>query len=194
MYKIEHRMLSKEERDIRHQIFGGYNTFPPNWIEISVEEFSESFRNVPTFIETKQLTIPFGGDPRKRNSMYKSATLYHFNSCDGVSVCGERVNGKWETKFFSFDAISELEKWFTSLNVVDDSGWSLDKVSSRPNRGIRDYNRTIEFRSPIPEETLQYVKKYLATVNCPGWTGVSYTLIPGTKAKYRFRTTFDSSD
>lgn len=76
--------------------------------------------------------------------------------------------------------------------ITEDSGWKMNEFSSRPSRGIRDYDRTIKFSRKLDAKETLAVVKFLRKVDCPGWTGV------GVKDRgdgtYAFNTTYDSSD
>ncbi len=77
--------------------------------------------------------------------------------------------------------------------IVSDSGWEMNEYSSRPMRGIRDYDRAIRFKSPLDQDTLKKVVTHLRDIDCPGWTGVTARDM-GEGLLYRFSTTYDSSD
>jgi len=83
------------------------------------------------------------------------------------------------------------------VNILEDSGWQHQKHSSIPSRGINDYARTIKFATKPTPEQLKAIVAWLASDNCPGWTGVTAQLMFGTNSEptqYRFHTTYDSSD
>jgi len=79
----------------------------------------------------------------------------------------------------------------TTLNVLGDSGWNLC-TTSFPIRGIRDFERRIQFHEPLNDEELSLVIQWLKTDQCPGWTGVACLIEKNNT--YRFFTTWDSSD
>jgi hypothetical protein len=80
------------------------------------------------------------------------------------------------------------------VKVVKDFGWEHDDVTSRSSRGINDFNRIVTFeRQPTADEMRLY-KELLALDKCPGWTGITESLVPNTVLTYRFRTCWDSSD
>lgn len=81
------------------------------------------------------------------------------------------------------------------VSVVSDTSWVHDKFSSISRRGINDYNREIVFNRELFPVEIDYLRKWLAKNNCPGWTGV---WIRPSKVesgfKYSCSTTWDSSD
>lgn len=84
---------------------------------------------------------------------------------------------------------------FPEVNVVSDMDWKLDKNTSRPLRGLHDYDREITFDRFLTLEELTNVKKYLheeAYSREIGWTEVHCYVVKG--FTYKFRTTWDSSD
>jgi hypothetical protein len=78
------------------------------------------------------------------------------------------------------------------VDIVNDTGWQHQKYSSIPSRGINDYAREIEFAATLTPEQMKAVCRWLESDNCPGWTGVRAQTLLGNK--YRFTTTYDSSD
>lgn len=83
----------------------------------------------------------------------------------------------------------------SNISVVSDTGWTHDKLSSIPRRGINDYNRVIVFGRELSIEELPILRKWLAENNCPGWTGVwIQPLKVDSGFQYSCRTTWDSSD
>lgn len=84
---------------------------------------------------------------------------------------------------------------FPNISVVSDTDWKLDKVTSRPFRGLHDYDREITFdRFPTSEELIS-MKEYLhgeAYSREIGWTEIHCCRVIG--FTYKFRTTWDSSD
>lgn len=88
--------------------------------------------------------------------------------------------------------------------VIKDSGWEFNTGSSSPGRGIRDYDRYVEFGAPLSTEQMKLVQDLLhhgaffdtdgnvVESKCPGWTGIMVRSSGG--ARYRFLTTYDSSD
>lgn len=83
-----------------------------------------------------------------------------------------------------------------NVEVVSDSGWSADKGTSIPRRGITDFNRDIVFNRELSDGEVLSLRKWLAANNCPGWTGVwiSQRALTEGQFNYRCRTTMDSSD
>lgn len=78
------------------------------------------------------------------------------------------------------------------MKRLADTGWIEDKSTSRPSRGIIDYNRDITYDMQLTEEEIRSEKDDLAKDKCPGIWGVSCQHVKD--SNYRFRTTFDSSD
>ncbi len=190
----------------------GYNDPPVNLKEITEAEFAKSQFHNYTFshVEFRQMILNDDLSPGKlsRGKMVQ-AKLFWFPDDTGVAISADYWKGK--IRYFSFGCNHDLDqKTFApgcalpckkcGANVhqawmeliAEDSGWSMDEYSSRPSRGIRDYNRTIKFSRELNEVEQKSVRKFLAKVNCPGWTGVGMRQVqPGT---YKFNTTYDSSD
>lgn len=189
-----------------------YNDPPENLREITEKEFAQSqfHSHGPALIEYRQMILKEDLSPGKlSNGKMMSAFLYWFSDDTGVAISSEHWKGK--IRYFAFGCNHDLgqvtyragatyeckkckaqvkEAWMQ--RIVEDSGWSLNGMSSRPSRGIRDYDRTIKFNSRLEPNELHKVVKFLRKVNCPGWTGV------GCKdqgdGSYKFSTTYDSSD
>lgn len=80
---------------------------------------------------------------------------------------------------------------------VSDSGWTYEAKSSRPERGVRDYSRTVSFPNMPSFADLQEVCQWLKEGNCPGNCGVWTNQCEPEKNHtntYIFYTTWDSSD
>lgn len=105
--------------------------------------------------------------------------------------------------------IKQLLRSFKPRPVIKaDSDWVMDEGTSRPMRGLRDFNRTITFNRDLTIKELELVKEQLHTTAFKrgiGWTGVSGYLVEDFRAlgtnpnwppphTYKFRTTWDSSD
>lgn len=78
------------------------------------------------------------------------------------------------------------------LPVVSDSDWRINNLTSRPQRGIRDYDRFIKFERDLTVDELDKLVQWLAENNSPGWTGIWSKKV--SDFEYRFQTTWDSSD
>lgn len=76
---------------------------------------------------------------------------------------------------------------------VSDSGWILNKETSNPGRGIRDYDRTVSFKEELTMKQLSEVFAWLERNHCPGWTGINGKKLDPYNT-YKFSTTMDSSD
>ncbi len=186
-----HKITQATANEIRRhkELFGNFNDFPPGWIEISEAEFARSGfgKSSIEFIEYRQMMYPKHMVKKGGNV---TANLFFIGNGVGYSI----VQDYWDksVKFFKFDCIDVLGDIFASLPITNDTGWNMNKNSSIPHRGIRDYDRTIEFDRDLTEEEMDLVKQFLARDDCPGWTGVhSMRLKSGV---YRFHTTWDSSD
>lgn len=190
----------------------GYNDPPVNLKEITEAEFAKSQFHSYTFthVEFRQMILKEDLSPGKlTNGKMVQAKLFWFSDDTGVAISADYWKGK--IRYFSFGCNHDVDaKTFTpgctlpckkcSTNVhqdwmdiiVEDSGWKMNEFSSRPQRGIRDYDRTIKFTRMLMASEEKAVQKFLAKVNCPGWTGVGMRHTgDGT---YRFSTTYDSSD
>lgn len=190
----------------------GYNDPPVNLKEITEKEFAQSqFHSYsPALIEYRQMILMQDLSPGKlKNGRMISAHLYWFGDDTGVAIASDHYHGK--IRYFSFGCNHSLgqatyrpgatytckkckaevmEGWMQL--IAEDSGWGMNTSTSRPQRGIRDYDRTIKFNAPLSHSHLLMVVKFLKKVDCPGWTGVSVKDLGG--GSYRFSTTYDSSD
>lgn len=77
--------------------------------------------------------------------------------------------------------------------VISDSKWKLNEETSILNRGIRDYDRYIEFRRSLDFEELSEIKTFMKK-EMPTTSPIYAVPVGGNMAKYRFMTTVDSSD
>jgi len=194
----------------------GYNDPPVNLKEITEADFAKSqFHNYsPTHIEFRQMLLKDDLTRARGGGKMVQAKLFWFSDDTGVAISADYWNGK--VRYFSFGCNHDVDaKTFTpgcALNckkcntnvhqdwmdlIVEDSGWSMDEFSSRPSRGIRDYNRSIKFSRELNDFEKKAVQKFLAKVNCPGWTGVGMRPLykgPSNEYVYQFNTTYDSSD
>ena len=190
----------------------GYNDPPVNFKEITEAEFAKSqFHSyTPTHIEFRQMILKDDLTPGKlAGGKMVQAKLFWFSDDTGVAISGDYWKGK--VRYFSFGCNHDVEqktfapgctpqckKCNTNVHqawmelIVEDSGWKMNEFSSRPQRGIRDYDRTIKFSRDLDVVEQRAVQKFLAKVNCPGWTGVG--MRPSESNTYRFSTTYDSSD
>lgn len=190
----------------------GYNDPPVNFKEISEEEFAKSqFHNYTfTHVEFRQMILNEDLSPgRLTRGKMVQAKLFWFSDDTGIAISADYWKGK--IRYFSFGCNHDVEqktfapgctlpckKCRTNVHqawmelIVEDSGWSMNSFSSRPQRGIRDYDRTIKFNRELDDKEQKAVQKFLAKVNCPGWTGVG--MRPSGDGTYRFSTTYDSSD
>lgn len=205
MYEIVHS--NKEAPDGT-----GYNDPPVNFKEITEKEFAQSqFHSYsPVLIEYRQMIVKEDLSPGKlSNGRMLSSHLYWFADDTGIAIVSEHHKGK--VRYFSFGCNhalgqktyepgktytctkckSEVKEGWMEL-IVEDSGWKMNEFSSRPSRGIRDYDRTIKFSAPLSQSHLAMVTKFLKKTDCPGWTGVGAKDLGG--GRYQFSTTYDSSD
>lgn len=190
----------------------GYNDPPVNLKEITEADFAKSQFHSYTFshVEFRQMILNEDLSPGRltRGKMIQ-AKLFWFPDDTGVAISADYWKGK--IRYFSFGCNHDVEqktfapgctlpckKCQTNVHqawmelIVEDSGWSMNAFSSRPQRGIRDYDRSIKFSRDLDDKEQKAVQKFLAKVNCPGWTGVGMRATgDGT---YRFSTTYDSSD
>jgi hypothetical protein len=189
-----------------------YNDPPINLREITEKDFAQSqfHSHSPSLIEYRQMILKEDLSPGKlTNGRMISAFLYWFGDDTGIAIASEHHKGK--VRYFAFGCNHSLgqatyragatyhckkcksdvrEGWMEL--IVEDSGWNLNGLTSRPSRGIRDYERTIRFSAPLSHSHLAMVVKFLRKVDCPGWTGVGCKDQGG--GSYKFSTTYDSSD
>jgi hypothetical protein len=195
----------------------GYNDPPVNLKEIAEADFAKSQFHSYTFthVEFRQMILKDDLSPAKlTNGKMVQAKLFWFSDDTGVAISADSWKGK--VRYFAFGCNHDVDaKTFSSgcnlpckkcnINIhqawmdliVEDSGWKMNEFSSRPQRGIRDYDRKVKFTRDLNEDERKAVIKFLAKVNCPGWTGVSIGGAGGgfrRAGEYEFRTTYDSSD
>jgi len=88
--------------------------------------------------------------------------------------------------------LGKLQRAVDRLPIVGDTGWSLNKRTSRPMRGIRDYDRSMVFGRDLSKDEMLDLREWLAKKDCPGWTGIMVR--KHETGRYSFTTTWDSSD
>jgi len=190
----------------------GYNDPPVNLKEITEADFAKSQFHSYTFthVEFRQMLLKEDLSPGKLSGgRMVQAKLFWFTDDTGVAISADSWKGK--VRYFSFGCNHDVEqktyssgcnlpckKCATNVHqdwmdlIVEDSGWSMNEFSSRPSRGIRDYDRAIKFSRDLDDNEKKAVQKFLAKVNCPGWTGV--WMKSDASGVYKFATTYDSSD
>lgn len=187
-----------------------YNDLPFNWKPMTEDEFAKSgFVNGNwSRVEFRQMYPKTFDGKRDIGSRMIEARLFWLNDDTGIAIVTDYWKGK--VNFYKFGCHHSLkhEKFSvegpnTCVNcksditlpwmklVTHDSGWAMNEYSSRPNRGIRDYDRTIKFNRTLTTEELTSVVSFLKKVDCPGWTGVTNR---AHGLSYLFSTTYDSSD
>lgn len=189
MIKTSRYHFEDEELRTKHEArFGNYNQAPPGMKEVSLKEFVQGggygVITAPTMIEFRQL-YP-SSVKSKSGSALLDANLFYDQTGQSGYVLMKDYWGE-EIRYFKF-----AWEYQHPCEVIEDSGWSMDERSSIPNRGIRDYNRSIKFERDLTPEEVADVLYWLSTDKCPGWTGI-ITKHPG-YGQYSFRTTYDSSD
>jgi hypothetical protein len=107
MYKVSQAFNTPESKTIQ-EAFGSYNDFPPNWREITQEEFASSlfFSYTPDWIDFRQMLPPrVPGKPSTYSGMV-SAYLYFFWNKTGIGIVstyeGKTYNAKKVLKYFKF--------------------------------------------------------------------------------------------
>jgi hypothetical protein len=81
--------------------------------------------------------------------------------------------------------------FFDSI-IISDSGWTMNLKTSKPHRGIRDYERTVRFKyEPKAQEILKAIEEWISYKK-PGWTPLITQKI--TSTTWKFYCTEDSSD
>jgi hypothetical protein len=187
-----------------------YNDLPFNWKPMTEDEFAKSgFVNGNwSRVEFRQMYPKTFDGKRDVGSRMIEARLFWLNDDTGIAIVSDYWKGK--VNFYKFGCHHSLKNEKFSVEsqntcihcksdisqpwmklVTEDSGWSMNKHSSRPNRGIRDYDRTIKFNRTLTTEELTSVVSFLKKVDCPGWTGVTNR---AHGSSYLFSTTYDSSD
>jgi hypothetical protein len=186
-----------------------YNDLPFNWKGMTEEEFCKSnFKGGWTKMEHRQMYRKTFDGKRDHQGGMIDAQLFWFKDDTGVAMVLDYWKGK--VSYYKFGCHHTLKhaKFSSSepnvcpncnndisfswmKDVTEDSGWAMNEHSSRPSRGIRDYDRSIKFNRVLSDVEIKAVSKFLATVDCPGWTGVH---VRGTGPSYLFSTTYDSSD
>lgn len=188
-HKVTRLEGNSEEAKWIEKYLGSYNSLPPGLKEISLEDLSQIHYTcgIPEHICYKQV---YGEGLSKFGlKNYDTMVLYHLGGGRGYAIVTV-----WTTKsirFFTFDCTSAFKRDFEGLPIENDSGWELNKRTSRTMRGIRDYDRTIKFDRELTEQEIKTLRAYLENVDCPGWTGVS---MGKNGLEYRCHTCWDSSD
>src|SRR5574337_1258665 len=142
----------------------GYNDPPVNLKEITEAEFAKSQFHSYTFshVEFRQMLLKDDLTRARGGGKMVQAKLFWFPDDTGVAISADYWKGK--IRYFSFGCNHDVEqktfapgctlpckKCQTNVHqawmelIVEDSGWSMNSFSSRPQRGIRDYDRTIKF-------------------------------------------------
>jgi hypothetical protein len=195
----------------------GYNDPPINLKEITEADFAKSQFHSYTFthVEFRQMILKDDLSSGKlTNGKMVQAKLFWFSDDTGVAISADSWKGT--VRYFAFGCNHKIEvkKLDTDVKlhcskcnsdirepwmdlIVSDSGWGMNEFSSRPSRGIMDYERTIRFRSPMSTEDMNKVLRFFRKNDCPGWTGVGMRdLGTGEDAGllFRFNSTHDSSD
>lgn len=187
-----------------------YNDIPFNWKPMSEEEFAKSgFVNGSwNRVEFRQMYPKTFDGKRDVHACMIQAQLFWMNDDTGVGIVADYWKGK--VSYYKFGCHHSLKNEKFSVDgpntchlcksdislpwmklVTKDSGWSMNTHSSRPSRGIRDYDRTITFNRTLTSEELTSVVSFLKKIDCPGWTGVTNR---AAGLSYLFSTTYDSSD
>lgn len=125
----------------------------------------------------------------RTNSFVLTAYIAHMQDGSRAHHFDNGISNSWVCR--CADENENRTKLFEQIPVESDSGWTT-APSSRPSRGIHDFNRVIKFARELTADEMNIVKEYLHYVKCPGWTGIHVASI-GTN-EFQFRTTWDSSD
>jgi len=80
-----------------------------------------------------------------------------------------------------------------NVPVERDTLWEDDARTSNHSRGLHDYCREITFQRELTDEESKKICEFLHLNDSPGWTGVTCHTTDNIN-KYRFTTTWDSSD
>lgn len=188
-----------------------YNDPPVNMKEITEADFAKSgFINASIVaMEYRQAYVmdDLKADDKCRKMM--QLRMFWFADDTGIAMTTDYYKGK--VRYFTFGCNHRFEsktfmtgKSYPCLNcktvikefwmdlIVEDSGWFMDKTTSRPSRGISDYNRDIKFSRNLTDTEISKVLTFLNKNDCPGYTGVHISKL--TNFCVRFRTCYDSSD
>jgi hypothetical protein len=87
---VYYKIVAKEDKEVpeKYKEFGKFNDFPPNWKQITEEEFSRSNFSIymPEYIGFRQMMN------KKDMSGFVAANLFFFHDNTGVAI--EHKNGK----------------------------------------------------------------------------------------------------
>jgi len=187
-----------------------YNDLPFNWKGMTEDEFAKSgfITGGWSRVEFRQMYPKTFEGKRDNTAKMIEARLFWMNDDTGVAIVSDYWKGK--VAYYKFGCLHSMKHEKFSVDgpnvcvnckgdisapwmklVSEDSGWNMNEQSSRPNRGIRDYDRTIKFNRELSTEELNATISFLKKVDCPGWTGVTNRR---TGLSYLFSTTYDSSD
>lgn len=107
MYKVSHAFNTPEAKAIE-EAYGKYNDFPPNWREITQDEFARSlfFHYTPDFIDFRQMYEKDKDGKRAYNAPYTSGKLFFFWNKTGIGIVDtyedKKYNAKKILRFFKF--------------------------------------------------------------------------------------------
>jgi tRNA U34 2-thiouridine synthase MnmA/TrmU len=92
----------KETQDKFREDYGGYNDLPPNFKEITYQDFIDSqfFTYTPQLIDNRQA---YNVDKKgNRVGNYRGLHLYLFGDGTGIAIEKYYDNGKWALKYHKF--------------------------------------------------------------------------------------------
>jgi hypothetical protein len=150
--------------------FGGFNSLPPNMKQVSERTFvQENYVQIvlsPKRTEFRQIGSLRAQYENKEIKLLDATLFFHETERMGVMLATSYYLGK----VFYFTFRWEFEP---PCELLDDSNWEMDTYTSRPQHGIRNFNRVLKFERDLNTRELQDVRYWLLTDNCPGWTGVN---------------------
>jgi hypothetical protein len=190
MYKVVG--FSKHNKDEEHEKrFGGFNNKPPGLKYITSEEFAKTKYLVLTQItkmEYRQFYPWFETTDEDGDIVKVSDCSLFYDDTGNAGIVMARTNYP-EYKVNWFEFAWEYEH---PCKVLSDSWWSMDNFTSRPERGIRDFIRTIKFERDLSKEELADVIYWMLNDKYPGIAGITFTNCGD--GVYSCSTTLDSSD
>jgi len=183
-----------EAKNIYEQIFGRIWEYPDNWTKVSQAEYYAN--GDPMFfvswMESRNMRSALGDG---KYSQHQSAILC-FAEIRGFATCVVGRGDSLSIEYCKFDCSKKAVEWMKTLPVEHDGEWQLNRVTSLPRKGIRDYYKKTQFTRMLTHVELVFWNMCLKNILCPGWTGVliSEPIPKDGGWEYNCSTTYDSSD
>ena len=149
MYEL--RTANSWRAQVVEEVLGRFDDLPPQWEEISIEDFVEVFTNpvIPIFVDYR----------RVNNYPHIVVNLYIQRDCTGCAIVSDCQDQSMS--FFKFDGVKVLKGLFDGLPIVSDTKWVFHTKTSI-------FVRKIEFSDELSPREVAILKMYILRDNCPG--------------------------